>query len=327
MSSVQLGGSGNGTFSWSGPNNYTSTQQNPTVSVAGTYVLTVTGANGCTSMAQAAVELDGTLPGAQAIGGTLNCNVSSVQLGGSGNGTFSWSGPNNYTSNVQNPTVSVAGTYVLTVTGANGCTSTAQAVVEQDNTPPGAQATGGVVNCTVLSVQLGGSGNGTFSWSGPNNYTSTVQNPTVSVAGTYVLTVTGANGCTSTAQAVVEQDNTLPGAQATGGTLNCTVLSVQLGGSGNGTFSWSGPNNYTSNVQNPTVSVAGTYVLTVTGANGCTSTAQAVVEQDNTPPGAQATGGVVNCTVLSLQLGGSGNGTFSWSGPNNYEQPAEPDCK
>ncbi|MBL0043531.1 MAG: hypothetical protein IPP33_03645 [Flavobacteriales bacterium] len=221
------------------------------------------------------------------------------------NVTFSWSGPGIVSGGgTEDVTVNAAGTYTLTVTNAQtGCTATDAAVVTANTTLPGAQATGGTLNCTVLSVQLGGSGNGTFSWSGPNNFTSNEQNPTVSVAGTYVLTVTGANGCTSTAQAVVEQDNTLPGAQATGGTLNCTVSSIQLGGSGNGTFSWSGPNGFTSNVQNPTVSVAGTYVLTVTGTNGCTSTAQAVVELDGTLPGAQATGGTLNCTVLSVQLG------------------------
>ncbi|MBL0046066.1 MAG: hypothetical protein IPP33_17245 [Flavobacteriales bacterium] len=96
-----------------------------------------------------------------------------------------------------------------------------------------------------------------------------------------MLTVTGANGCTSTAEAQVEQDSTLPGAQATGGNLTCSNVSVQLGGSGNGTFSWSGPNGFTSTQQNPVVGTAGTYVLTVTGSNGCSSTAQAIVEQDD----------------------------------------------
>ncbi len=321
--SVQLGGSGNGSFAWSGPNSFTSSEQNPTVTVAGTYVLTVTGTNGCTSTAQAVVELDNAAPGAQATGGTLTCTTLSVQLGGIGNGSYSWTGPNSFTSNAQNPTVTVAGTYVLTVTGANGCTSTAQAVVEQDSNVPGAQATGGTLTCTTLSVQLGGSGNGSYSWTGPNSFTSNAQNPTVSVAGTYVLTVTGANGCTSTAQAVVELDNAAPGAQATGGTLTCTTLSVQLGGIGNGSFAWSGPNSFTSSEQNPTVTVAGTYVLTVTGANGCTSTAQAVVELDNAAPGAQATGGTLTCTTLSVQLGGIGNGSYSWTGPNSFTSNAQ----
>ncbi len=99
---------------------------------AGNYVLVVTGANGCTSTDNADVILDGTVPGAQAAGGTLNCNVSSITLQGTGNGTFSWTGPNGFSSSLQNPTVTEAGNYVLVVTGANGCTSTDNADVILD---------------------------------------------------------------------------------------------------------------------------------------------------------------------------------------------------
>ncbi len=316
--SVMLMGSGNGTFSWTGPNGFSSNDQNPVVSVAGTYVLTVTGANGCTSQAQADVLLDDEAPGAQAIGGTLTCSTTSVMLMGSGNGTFSWTGPNGFTSNDQNPVVSVAGTYVLTVTGANGCTSQAQADVLLDDEAPGAQAIGGTLTCSTTSVMLMGSGNGTFSWTGPNGFTSNDQNPVVSAAGTYVLTVTGTNGCTSQAQADVILDDEAPGAQATGGTLDCNNASVMLTGSGNGTFSWTGPNGFTSNDQNPVVSAAGTYVLTVTGANGCTSQAQADVLLDDEAPGAQATGGTLTCSTTSVMLMGSGNGNYNWTGPNGF---------
>ncbi|MBS1547567.1 MAG: T9SS type A sorting domain-containing protein, partial [Bacteroidetes bacterium] len=85
--------------------------------------------------------------------------------------------------------------------GSNGCSATATAVVDQDITAPGAQAMGGLIDCTTQSVMLHGYGNGTFSWSGPGGFTSTEQNPVVSVSGGYTLTVTGANGCTSTATA------------------------------------------------------------------------------------------------------------------------------
>ncbi|MBK6342640.1 MAG: hypothetical protein IPF41_08640 [Flavobacteriales bacterium] len=40
-----------------------------------------------------------------------------------------------------------------------------------------------------------------LAWSGPSNFNSTEQNPTVCAPGTYTLVVTGSNGCTSTATA------------------------------------------------------------------------------------------------------------------------------
>ncbi|MBK9763186.1 MAG: hypothetical protein IPO87_07430 [Flavobacteriales bacterium] len=52
-------------------------------------------------------------PRATAQGGVLNCNVSSIMLVGTGNGTFAWSGPNGFSSTVQNPNVGAAGTYNL----------------------------------------------------------------------------------------------------------------------------------------------------------------------------------------------------------------------
>ncbi|MEZ4740438.1 MAG: hypothetical protein R2818_14030 [Flavobacteriales bacterium] len=64
METLQLTGTGNGTYAWSGPNNFSSTEQNPTIGEAGSYTLVVTGANGCTSEATAEVTLDNTLPGA-----------------------------------------------------------------------------------------------------------------------------------------------------------------------------------------------------------------------------------------------------------------------
>ncbi|HMN05989.1 MAG TPA: T9SS type A sorting domain-containing protein, partial [Flavobacteriales bacterium] len=318
ITSIQLQGNGNGSFSWSGPNGFTSTEQNPVVTEAGIYTLTVTGENGCTSTASATVELDNEAPGASAEGGTLTCAITSIQLQGNGNGSFSWSGPNGFTSTEQNPTVTEAGTYTLTVTGENGCTSQATATVELDNEAPGASAEGGTLTCAVTSIQLHGNGNGSFSWSGPNGFTSTEQNPTVTEAGTYTLTVTGENGCTSQATATVELDNEAPGASAEGGTLTCAVTSIQLHGNGNGSFSWSGPNGFSSTEQNPTVTEAGTYTLTVTGENGCTSTATATVELDNDMPEASAEGGVITCNVTEVTLMGNGNGSFSWTGPNGF---------
>ncbi|MEB2341591.1 MAG: T9SS type A sorting domain-containing protein, partial [Flavobacteriia bacterium] len=106
---------------------------------------------------------------------------------------------------------------------------------------------------------------------GPGGFTSTEQNPTVNEAGTYTLTVTGANGCTSTATAVVELDNQVPGAQASGGELDCATHSTTLHATGNGSFLWTGPNGFSSTEQDPVVVDAGTYTLVVTGSNGCTS--------------------------------------------------------
>ncbi|MCB9326710.1 MAG: PKD domain-containing protein [Lewinellaceae bacterium] len=318
------------TFSWTGPNNFSSNQQNPVITVPGTYTVTATSPQGCTATAEAVVDQNGDLPDASATGGTLDCNNSSVQLSGNSSTagvSYSWSGPNNYMSTEQNPTVSTAGSYTLSVTASNGCVSLATATVVLDETAPDASATGGTLDCAVTSVQLMGSSTtqgASYSWSGPNNFMSSVQNPTASEAGTYTLTVTGPNGCTSTATATVDANADLPNASASGGTIDCNNTSVQLPGNSTTpgvTYGWTGPDNFVSSEQNPTVTGAGTYTLTVTAANGCASTATAVVIEDTDVPDVTATGGTLDCNASNIQLmsGSSVTGcTFSWTGPNNF---------
>ena len=84
---------------------------------------------------------------------------------------------------------------MLTVTGANGCTSQASAVVESDLLAPDAFI--GFfpeLDCNIQSVALTGNSpqqGVTYNWSGPNGFTSADQTINVSTIGTYVLTVTG----------------------------------------------------------------------------------------------------------------------------------------
>ncbi len=122
-----------------------------------------------------------------------------------------------------------------------------------------------------------------YSWTGPNGFTSTVQNPVITgvtdaAAGIYTLTVTNAAGCSaSTTVNVTINTVNLPTAVANtpcvGGDLNLVG-----GPSGMVSYSWTGPNGFTSSVQNPTITgvtaaAAGTYTLTVTNSSGGTSSA------------------------------------------------------
>lgn len=319
------------TFSWVGPNGFASNLQNPVVNAAGTYTLTATTpSNGCTSTATATVTANQQAPGATAVGGTLTCATPSINLNGgssAGTVTYTWIGPNGFASNLPNPSVTTAGTYTLTVLNtANGCTSTATAVVNTNTSAPTAAAVGGTLTCTTTTTALGGSSTTpgvTYAWTGPGGFTSVLQNPTVSLAGTYTLTVRNpANGCTATATATVVNNNTPPGATATGGTLTCAATTVTLSGNSptaGAIYTWTGPNGYTSNLQNPVVSVAGNYLLTATNpVNGCTTTATAVVTQPSALQVAvtttqQVVVGANDGSATAVPSGGTPAYTYIWS--------------
>jgi hypothetical protein len=320
-------------YSWTGPNGFTSNQQNPVVSAGGTYTLTTTiSTNGCTSSTTVNVPSP-QAPNATATGGGINCVATSVQLMGNSttpNVSYAWVGPNGFTSNLQNPTVSTVGNYVLTVTSASGCTSTATAVVAvQNNVPQASPTVPGTLTCTVLQTTINANPNQAgynFAWTGPNGFTSNAQNPSATLPGLYSLTMTDPiSGCTATATAIVSQNINPPtGTDASLGTVNCLAQTVQLLGTATGTdntYAWSGPNGFTSGLQNPSVTQSGDYTLTVLNtANGCTASASV-----NVPalviPSASAAGGTLTCTSASVQLQGNvtpSNVNIVWNGPNGF---------
>jgi predicted RNA-binding protein with TRAM domain len=321
------------TFAWSGPGGFTSNISTPQVSLAGVYVVTVTsGVNGCTNTATAVVTGDTLRPVAGATGAELNCAIDSVVISGASNAqssSWSWTGPGGFTSTQQNPLVGQPGTYDLVVTNTiNGCTGVASAEVTLDDVPPGASASvSDVISCNDPSVILIGDsgGNGpTYAWAGPSGYQANEQSPTTDTAGLYILTVTGANGCTSQDSVTVIGDIIAPDVSAIGTTISCAVPSDEILGNSatpGATYAWSGPGGFVSSQQNPVVNAVGTYILTVSGPNFCTSTATADVDGNFTPPDAQASGGIITCGSSNTVISGSSStpgATFSWAGPGGF---------
>ncbi len=324
----------NPTYAWSSvPASTIPAVANPSVATAGVYTVTVTGgSNGCTSTSSVTVTGNTTAPNVASTGTMLNCNIPSTTISGSSSttgATFAWTGPAPFApSTLQNPTVSVVGNYILTVTGPNGCTASSTAVVTGDFATPNASATGAIISCASSTVTINGNSTtpgATYSWTGPGNFSSTMQNPSVNTIGDYILTVEGPNGCTTTATATVSPDANVPNASASGGTLDCNVATVTINGASTTpgvTPSWTGPNGFTSTSFTPTVSVPGTYILTISNpANGCSAQATAVIDQDIVQPGATATGGTLTCASPSFTLQGSSTAspvTYAWTGPNMF---------
>ncbi|MBU3659095.1 MAG: hypothetical protein FGM14_04450 [Flavobacteriales bacterium] len=204
--------------------------------------------------------------------------TGTVTLSASNGGTsYSWSGPNSFTSSTQNPTngspsTSNAGTYTVTV-NLGGCTQTAQTTVTV-NPIPSVIANSNSPICAGQSLNLTSTdGYNSYAWSGPNSFSNATQNPTLTNfqaanAGTYTVTVTGTGGCQATSSTVVAL-TTSPSAANNGPV--CVGGSLSLSTNSATSYSWSGPNSFTSNVQNPTVSasattaMAGTYTVSVIG--------------------------------------------------------------
>src|SRR5439155_2593481 len=138
-------------------------------------------------------------------------------------------------------------------------------------------------------------------------------------------TVSDANGCTATASATITQPLTALSASISaqvnvlcfGGSNGSATASVS-GGTGSKTFSWN-----TSPVQNDATATnlgAGTYIVTVSDANGCTATASATITQPLTALSASISAqvnvlcfGGTNGSATASASGGTGCKAFSWN--------------
>ncbi|MES2590753.1 MAG: T9SS type A sorting domain-containing protein [Bacteroidota bacterium] len=315
----------------------------PTVNAAGTYVLTVTNpVNGCTAKDTAMVMLDNTLPNVNAGADTvINCLHTSIALNGSSqtlNAVFSWTTTDgNIVSGASttNPVVNAGGTYVLTVTNpVNGCMATDTVTVMMDITPPNVNAgSDKTLTCVVTQVTLNGSSTTqgvTFQWIATNGGVilsgANTATPLVQIPGTYILTVVNpVNGCTAMDSADVFYDNSKPDVDAgIDMMLNCSVLSTVLDGSSStsgATAMWTAlvGGNIVSGAAtfNPTVDMAGTYILTVTHpTSGCTAVDTAIVTVNITVPNVNAgVDTVIGCGVATVTLYGSSTSSvgYNWT--------------
>lgn len=189
-------------------------------------------------------------------------------------GTYSWTGPNGFTSTLEDPTVSatattaMAGTYSVTLTN-DGCTSApATTTVVVNTLPTLGGATGACVNQTTnVTPATGGT------WTSSNTAVATITDAGVVTgvsAGTVTLTFTNTTtGCVNTMSFTVTALPTLGGS-----TSVCQGLTANVTPNAGGT--WSSSNTSVATITNGGVVTGvsgGTVTLTFTNtATGCSNT-------------------------------------------------------
>lgn len=302
----------NPTYSWSGPNNFTSNKRNPSFALMpeniGVYTITVNFGSCGISTATTTIAINTPMFYASSSPGLMLCETNSIELytllnssstediPGPTTASYSWVGPNNFKSNLRNPTITNlttadAGFYTVTVSLSNGCTGTYTSIVGVNVTKNPGLTTRYIagIRCSgyqaIIAPNVNPLGNTTASylWTGPNGFTSTQLSPTVALnnaGGVYTLTATFTGGCTGTYTSFLSipgsdkpelyLNNTLSVCKGKQLKLNITNLTVN----NNLVFNWKGPNNFSSTQAQPEVSanatsaMAGVYTLTVIDVSG-----------------------------------------------------------
>ena len=315
--SISVTATGGSTYSWS---NSLGASANASITAAGTYTVTVTSAVGCQATSSITVTRDATAPTAGITNNTgstiLNCTRTSISVTATGGSTYAWS---NSLGTSAAASITSPGTYTVTVTGANGCTATSSIAVTRDITTPTAGITNNtgstLLTCTTTAISVTATGGASYSWS---NSLGTSANANIIVAGTYTVTVTGANGCTATSSITTTQNITAPTAGITNNTgsttLNCLRTSISVTATGGSTYLWSSSLGASASAS---ISAAGNYAVTATAANGCTSTASVIVTQDITAPTSGITNNtgstILNCSTTAVSVTATGGGSYLWS--------------
>jgi hypothetical protein len=325
------GGSGSG-YTYSDNNGSTFQSGNEFTNLAaGSYTIVVQDSLECSSTGQvvtiaqpSAITFTVSQANEPCYGQSVGSITVSGVSGGSDSGyTYSMDGGNTFQGS--NQFVNLApGTYQIVVQDSIDCLSSAtlvtitQPAVLSCSVSPSV-ATNCVNQSQVFTANVsGGTAGYAYSWSGPNGFNATGSPVTINdlqpaSAGTYTVTVTDADGC-GTACAATLAINPAPAAPTAGNngpilagmTLNLTASTVA-----DTTYSWTGPNSFTSTNQNPSIPNAqaaanGTYTVTVTDSNGCTaagSTTAVVTPFSITSIARQGT----NIFMAWLTLGGTTN--------------------
>ncbi len=275
---LELFATGGDSYAWSGPNGFFSTEQNPVIpdaslAMSGTYTVTVSNNNGCSDASSTSVII---FPGVTAAAASNSpvCEGDDIMLVADGDvdAIYEWTGPNGFAQEGQtiiipDATIENTGIYTVVVLNSNGCYSSteveviidfdvAACCIDQSQVDPGSV-------CTTDVDPVCGCDGVTYSnacWAYISGVTSWTNGPCA----------------TNCPDVIVEANSNAP---------ICSGDDLELYSTSGESFFWEGPNGFTSSMQNPVISnattrMAGTYIVTVITAPGCTETASIEVEID-----------------------------------------------
>jgi hypothetical protein len=171
--------------------------------------------------------------------------------------TYNWSGPNGFTSGLQNPvlvgaTALATGVYIVTaITGSATYTGSTSVIVNPIPTQPIAASNSTICSGSNLSLTALPNGATSYNWTGPNGFNSNLQNPVLIgasalAAGQYSVTRT-VQGCTSLKGITNVAINLIAPS-----TINVSSLGPFV-------------------INNVTHTVSGVYTYTLLTSNGCDS--------------------------------------------------------
>lgn len=303
------------TYSWSGPNSFASTNQNPsianvTTANSGTYTLDTD--NGfCAAQFVFPVTVNPTpaTPSASSNGPLCEDSLLTLTSSPVAGASYSWTGPVGFNSTQQNPTIANpqtnrSGTYSVTAT-VNGCPSASGTVNVLVNPTPVVAINGVGTICQGDPTSLSASGANSYVWS--TGSTANTINVSPAATTTYSVVGTSAVGCPSVPQTFMVTVNNAPALALGPDLVVCDTVTLDAGASAT-TYAWSnGPTT-----QSQLINQSGIYAVTVSSGANCVA-ADTIIVTINTTPTVAVAGDQVICEGDASVLTASGANSYVWS--------------
>ncbi len=317
--SIQLNTSAQGTYSWTGPNGFTSSLQNPsipnaTAANAGTYTVTVN-LGGCIGTASTNVIINpsptvsvssATICSGQSA--TINASVTPVLAG-----TYSWNTGATSSSLTASPNTTTL--YTVTFTATGGCPGTATGAITVNPTP--VLTVNNPTICDGQSATITATSSvpgGTFTWNpGAASTNSITVNPLLTTS--YTVNYSSPAGCAAAAVTSTVTVNPTPNVTVNNTTI-CNGQTATLTATPSvpgGTYTWNNGSSTQSISVNPTTTTS--YTVNYSTAAGCSAPVATGTVTVNPTPTITATSATI-CAGQSVTLNASTNtqgGTFTWN--------------
>ncbi len=267
-------------FHWWGPNNFSSDDSVIVINTPGEYFLELTGANGCVETREFTVRDDSeSLEIEIQSEGDLNCDRTEVRIFmvNPGNDfSFEWTGPGNFSENMDTVMAVDPGWYYLMVENNDGCLGMDSILISEDLVPPDISLEYSDLNCsnTTVEARVDSDAAESYSWQGPEGFVSDFPIIQIDLPGTYFLELTGQNGCVLDTLIQIAADTVKPIVDIEGeGELNCRNASLFLQPStpqSGVEFYWILPGGEIDPGNGIEVDEEGGYYLIGEAENGCT---------------------------------------------------------